>query len=473
MTRPWRQVLIIFTLLVAPLLAQAAPRNVVLFVTDDQSPDAGCYGNSVIQTPHMDRLAAEGTRFTHAYATTASCSASRSVILTGLFNHANAQYGHEHSYHHFRTYDRIKTLPVLMKEAGYRTARIGKYHVGPEAVYRFDTALKGNPRSPVEMADNCRDFITGSKDQPFFLYFCTSDPHRGGGIAKELPHQPDRFGNKPGDEEYPGVKLVKYDPKEVIVPPFLPDTPACRAELAQYYQSVSRIDQGLGRLIQILKDSGVYDDTLILFTSDHGMAFPGAKTTVYEPGLRVPLIVRDPYAKKRGLVTNAMVSFVDLTPTILDFAAAKLPEQTAFHGRSFLPVLDQENAKGWDEISASHTFHEITMYYPMRVVRNRDYKLIWNIAHPLPYPFASDLWASATWQDTYKKGPDALYGKRTVRDYIQRPQFELYDMRNDPHEINNLANDPKHAKVLREMQAKIKDFQKRTNDPWVSKWNYE
>jgi N-sulfoglucosamine sulfohydrolase len=113
------------------------------------------------------------------------------------------------------------------------------------------------------------------------------------------------------------------------------------------------------------------------------------------------------------------------------------------------------------------------MYYPMKVVRDRQYKLIWNIAHPLPYPFASDLWAAPTWQDVYQKGPDALYGKRTVKAYIHRPAFELYDLKSDPDEIHNLAKEAKYAKVLGGMKEKLRAFQKRTGDPWVLKWDYE
>jgi N-sulfoglucosamine sulfohydrolase len=448
----------------------AAPKNVVLLVTDDQGQDAGCYGNKVIKTPNQDALAADGTLFRNAFCTTASCSASRSVILTGLHNHANGQYGHQHSYHKFSAFPNIKSLPVLLGQAGYRTARVGKYHVAPDEVFKFDRAIKGNARSPVEMADNCKDFIAAKSDKPFFLYYCTADPHRGGGRVEDLPGKPDRFGNRP--RGYPGIKEVHYDPKDVIVPPFLPDIPVCRQELAQYYQSVSRVDQGLGRLIQHLKDAGQWDNTLFIYISDHGIAFPGAKTTVYEPGLKSPCIVRHPGLKQRGNECNAMISWVDLTPTILDYAGA-MPKGQKFHGRSFLSILGEKNPKGWDEVYASHTFHEITMYYPMRVVRTRKYKLIWNIASPLPYPFASDLWAAPTWQEVYRRGPDALYGKRTVKAYIHRAPFELYDLEKDPDEIHNLAGDAKHAGVLAELKGKLRDFQKRTRDPWILKWDYE
>ena len=493
---------LIFTLFSSTLISAsglAAEKNIILMVTDDQSPDAGCYGNTAIQTPNLDALAKDGTLFTNAYCTTASCSASRSVILTGLHNHANGHYGHQHAYHKFNSYANIVSLPVYLSQAGYRTARCGKYHVAPESVYKFDQAIPGNSRNAADMANKCREFIASDSDQPFFLYFCTSDPHRGGGDATELPYQPNRFGNpKPDSRGYPGITEVVYDPDKVHVPGFLPDTPTCRAEIAQYYQSCSRIDQGLGRLIEVLHETQRWDDTLIIYIADHGIAMPGAKTTLYEGGMHSPCIVRNPYNERRGITTDTMVSWVDLTPTILDFAGVlnaqgevepeivkKLDrpsrgEQTTratkpgtFHGRSFLKALDQEHLKDWDNVYASHTFHEIQMYYPMRVVHGRRFKLIWNIAHPLPFPFASDLWAAPTWQAQYALGMDAPYGAQTVGGYIQRPEFELFDLENDPFEGRNLADDPQYASTLEKLKKQLQAFQKTTNDPWILKWKYE
>jgi len=443
--------------------------NIVLMVADDHGMEAlGCYGNPVIKTPNLDGLARDGARFVNAFCTTASCSASRSVILTGMYNHANGQYGHQHDYHHFASFPNVKSLPILLAEAGYRTARIGKYHVAPDEVYKFDMALPGNARSPVQMAENCRSFVEAD-GKPFFLYFCTADPHRSGGVADELAAKPDRFGNK-AKGGYPGVEEVKYDPKDVIVPPFLPDSPECRAELAQYYQAVSRVDQGVGKLLSVLKDAGKDDNTVVIYISDNGVAFPGAKTTLYEPGMHLPFIVRDPRLNKKGVTCDALINYADLAPTILDFAG--VADVGQMQGRSFKSILGAEHPEGWDETYASHTFHEITMYYPMRVVRGRRYKLIWNIAHGLDYPFASDLWAASTWQATIKRG-EKYYGKRTVDAYIHRPKFELYDLETDPHEINNLADDPAHAEILAEYKTKLKAFQKRTKDPWIVKWEYE
>jgi N-sulfoglucosamine sulfohydrolase len=226
-------------------------------------------------------------------------------------------------------------------------------------------------------------------------------------------------------------------------------------------------------LIEILKLAGKYDDTLILFISDNGYPFPGSKTGVYEPGLRLPCVVRDSSAQRHGIVSDAMVSWVDIAPTILEYAGVEPPRRRALHGRSFLDVLDQENPAGWDEVYASHTFHEVTMYYPMRVVRSGRYKLIWNIAHALPFPFASDLWNSATWQDSRQRGEDFLYGKRTIKTLLHRPKFELYDLESDPDETKNIADDPEHESTLAGLQKKLRAFQQRTNDPWILKWDRE
>lgn len=448
----------------------ASKLNFVLIVGDDHGRELGCYGNPVIRTPNLDRLATEGTRFEFAFCTTASCSPSRSVILTGIHNHANGTYGLQHSYHHFQSFDNIKSLPVYLAEAGYRTILAGKLHVAPESVYRFEYVVqKVNPRSTVEMAERCRELLAEKSDRPFFLYFCPTDPHRGGGRLEDLPYRPDRFGNR--EKPYPGVDEVVYDPSQVIVPPWLPDTPACRAELAQYYQSVSRMDQGIGRLMQILRETGQWERTVVIYISDNGPPFPGAKTTVYEPGIRLPCIVRHPLAQRKGVVSHAMISWVDIAPTILELAG--LPVPPSMQGRSLARILEDEQPAGWDEVYASHTFHEVTMYYPMRVVRERRFKLIWNIAWPLPYPFASDLWEAATFQERLSQGLDTFYGTRTLRQYIHRPQFELYDLEADPFESRNLADDPAYADVLARLKRKLREFQQKTNDPWILKWDRE
>jgi len=253
--------------------------------------------------------------------------------------------------------------------------------------------------------------------------------------------------------------------------------------------------------MQALRETGHWDDTLVILLSDNGPPFPGAKTNLYDPGARLPLIVRDPNQASHqsdGKTTDALVAWVDITPTILDWCGVKpvglpvVPQENGtsaelarkqkngvmkplkFHGRSFLKALADEHASqhGFNEIFGSHTFHEVTMYYPMRSVISGQHKLIFNIANPLPYPFASDLQESPTWQMVLKtKLPQ--YGKRSTSAYIHRPRFELYDLSTDPDEVHNLADDPQHAQRIAELKDKLKAWQKQTRDPWATKWDYE
>ncbi len=148
------------------------------------------------------------------------------------------------------------------------------------------------------------------------------------------------------------------------------------------------------------------------------------------------------------------------------------PAPVTFHGRSFLSALRLNGDADFQQAFASHTFHEITMYYPMRVYIDGDFKLIFNIAHQLPYPFASDLYASPTWQDVLESNR-SQYGQRPTQSYLRRPRFELYNLADDPGELQNLAENPVHKKRLEHMQSRMRQWQRDTNDPWVTKWEYE
>ncbi len=442
--------------------------NIILFVADDHGRDAlGCYGNPIVSTPNLDRLANEGVRFENAYCTSASSAASRSVLLTGQYGHAIGAYGHVHDYHHFSTYENVKSLPVLLSEGGYHTARIGKYHVAPESVYHFDTTYRADPRNTVEMAEVSSDIF--DQDKPFFLYFCTDDPHRSDFTTEADDwRSPNRFGNRDGG--YEDVSTVTFDPKDVIVPEFLPDNDETRREIAEYYQSISRIDQGFGRLMQHLEESGKSDNTIVIYISDNGMAFPAAKTSTYEAGIKLPCIIKDPTLDKalKGSINHSMISWVDMTPTLLDIAGVETDGK--FHGRSFKDIIANEDLENWNSIYASHTFHEITMYYPMRVVREGRYKLIWNAAYRLEYPFASDLFVSSTWQSAKRSG-DGEFGGRTIEEFLFRPEFELFDLEVDPNEFNNLSDKKEYKEILDSMIEELQEWQLSTSDPWYILWS--
>jgi N-sulfoglucosamine sulfohydrolase len=444
--------------------------NIVFLVSDDHGTDAaGPYGNPAIDTPALDRLAQEGVTFTHGCCTTASCAPSRSVMLTGLHNHTNGTYGLTHATHHFACFEDTKTLPVYLRELGYTTGRVGKRHYQPERIFPFDwEEPKGAfGRDDVAMSKACEKFIR--TDKPFFLHWCSHNPHRGR-ILEDHPLRADSFGNPArsfsGDNERP------YADSDVIIPPFLSDTPEVRAELAQYYQSISRLDRGIAALIEILKRNGKYENTVIIYISDNGSAFPESKTTLYDPGMRLPCIIRDPFASKQGHTNNALISWTDLTPTILDYAGLEDPNGP-FFGKSFRSTMEKEEAASWKkELFASHSFHEVTNYYPMRAIRTHTHKFIWNIAWKLDYSFASDLWRSATWQGVLRDKPK-MFGSRSVDAYIHRPRFELYDLLKDPNETENIAEEPATKGMVDDFITKMKQFQQETADPWYHKWRYE
>jgi len=434
-------------------------RNVLLLISDDHGlGELGCYGNRFIQTPNLDRLAENGVMFSSAFSTVASCSASRSVIYTGLFNHTNGQYGHQHSFHNLHTHKCVKGVPYILNKKGYHTGLIGKFHVQPDEVYPFKVLESGpgGNRDVFNMAKKANEFFNSNRDRPFLLVMGYSDPHRDWVRSNK--------------KSYPSIKKNVYSPNDVIVPPFLPDEPEVREEFAEYYQSVDRLDQGIGYILDYLKKSGRDKDTLIIYISDNGIPFPGAKTTLYDPGIHLPMIISSATLKRKGIINNAMVSYIDIVPTILDWTGAEAPYKLP--GRSILPILEEENPSGWDTIYASHTFHEITMYYPMRVIRTRKCKYILTLAHKLDYPFASDLYNSPTWQAILRRNVKMM-GVRSVESYIHRPKEELYDLEKDPNEINNVANDPEYANTLADLRKGLRKFQEETNDPWIVKYKYE
>jgi N-sulfoglucosamine sulfohydrolase len=459
--RPLAALLFFLGGLVSPApAAEPARRNVLLLVADDLGRDLGCYGNARIKTPHLDALAKRGVRFTHAFATVSSCSPSRASLYTGLYTHTSGQYGLAHAAHNQHTRPQVKSLPHWLRAAGYRTGILGKIHVLPRSVYPFDVEITknlGGNRNVAVMAREAGRFFADAGSKPFFLVVGFSDPHRS---AKG-------FGN---EQTYRGVPETRYSPRDVLVPSFLPDEPEVRQELAEYYQAASRLDRGVGLVLDALKRAGKADNTLVLFLSDNGIPFPGAKTTLYDPGLHLPLIIASPTQKRRGLANHALASWVDVAPTVLDWAGVKKP--AALPGRSLLPILEEENPKGWDVVYGSHQFHEITMYYPMRMIRTRQNKYILNLAHPLDYPFASDLYNSKTWQGVLRRKDEKL-GPRSVAAYVHRPREELYDLKQDPHEVKNLAGDRKYAGVLTDLRKRLKGWQQKTNDPWLVKYRYE
>ncbi|KAJ5708719.1 Alkaline phosphatase-like alpha/beta/alpha [Penicillium malachiteum] len=417
-------------------------RNILLMIADDLGKQLGCYGNTKIQTPHLDQLAAEGTRFDQAFTSTASCSASRSVIYTGLHTHQNGQYGLHNGRHHFTTFDHVQSAPELFSQHGYTTGLIGKAHVGPSSVYPWDMRAESDSRDVASVADQAATFFEDSKssNRPFFLTIGFIDPHRD-------------------------LTRAGFGRRDSI---FVNDLPKVRHEFAEYYKSISRLDQGKGMVLEGLKKSGLGDDTLVLFVSDNGPPFINSTTTLYDAGVCLPMIMKCPRSPA-GVVNPNMISYVDILPTLLDWAQHLSPGDRARLGRSFLPILSEHRQiDSWDQVFGSHTFHEITNYWPTRFMRDRRFKYHRNIAWRLDFPFAADIYGSLTWEEIRNsENSPKMIGSRPLKDYFFRPAEELYDIQDDPDEVRNLAKDPEYKSVLERMRAAMEEWQGRTEDAWL------
>ena len=431
--------------------------NVLFLIADDWSPLAGCYNSEQIQTPHIDRLAQQGTVFDHAFCTSPSCAVSRANVLTGQHSHTHGQYGHSHGINGFRTHEWMPSTPKLLRDAGYATGLVGKKHVEPASVYPFEfeqgAAAMSDARSPQAYEQGVRAFLQQAGERPFFCHVGMMDPHRANDetlFANDCVHE--------------GESPVHYDPEALPVPGFLPDTPAVRRELAEYYRAVSRFDQCIGAVVRALAESGRADDTLIFITSDHGMPFPGAKASSFEGGHHCPLIVVRPDQQHRDIHSRALVNWLDFMPTILDWCGVEAP--AGLPGRSLLPILEQSDPEGWDEVVFSHCFHEVTNYYPYRVLRGRRYKYVRNLAYQLPTPLPTDLFRSRMWQAVRDNDLDRL-GRRARRHFLHQPREALYDLQNDPQETTNLIEQPELADTVRAMRERLTDFRFQTKDPWL------
>ncbi|MDF1754307.1 MAG: sulfatase [Verrucomicrobiales bacterium] len=452
-----------FTLLFASIVTgSAGQKNVVLLISDNQSWfDVGCYGNRIVKTPNIDKFAAEGIRFEQAFATTASCGPSRAVIYTGLLTHSNGQYAHPHREHNQEIRPDVETVFAMLKGNGYRTGLIGKDHIRPMEKYPIDYLEKRGSRDVVTMAKKADKFMSEGTETPFFLVVSFSDPHptsidgSGWGIKNE----------------YKGYTPVTYDPAAIEVPPFLPDNKEVREGIAGYYQQISRMDFGVGEVLKAIEENGHTEETLVIFISDHGTSEPGAMGTHYEPGVRVPFIVRKPGSDNPGSVNGALVAFSDITPTVLDWTGTDFSDYP-LHGRSILAILDTPEPEGWDRALLSHVGHDIFAHYPMRTLRGPRYKLIWNILWRAEYPLPIDTVQRRTWVNNRESGAETI-GLRTIDQFLHRPQLEFYDLKNDPWESKNLIDeeDPEVIKIRESMIDELAEKLEAQGDSWMRKYH--
>lgn len=407
----------------------AARPNILWVSVEDISPRLGCYGDTVARTPELDRLARDGVRYTNAFTTAGVCAPSRSAIITGMYQPSIGT-------HHMRTTHEAENLPTpyfavpppevkafseYLRAAGYYCTNNVKTD------YQFGTPLTAWDETSQEAHWRNRD-----PGQPFFAIFNFTTTHESQVWPKE------------------NQKLTT-DPQTVAVPPYYPDTPAVREDLARHYDNIARVDQQIGEVLSQLEEDGLAEETVVFFWSDHGDGLPRAKRWLYDSGLKVPLIIRWSGELTPGSVDDQLVSFVDLAPTVLSVAGLEVPDH--IQGRAFLgPQTGQPREYIF---GARDRIDEA--YDHVRAVRDKRFKYIRNFfpdkPYILPVPYRN---RGITMQEILRldasgglEGPQLLWAQKS------RFPEELYDTEADPDEIVNLIDDPSRQDVAARLRAEL------------------
>lgn len=426
--------------------------NVVLIVSEDHGPHLGCYGDANARTPTLDRLAREGVRFDHHQTPCAICSPGRASILTGLYPHQNGQI--DLTTHGYAMYRPFSSLPSRLKQAGYRTARLGKLHVLPEEAFDFDFVWNDpgkisfrhrDIRATAETAGRFAAQATAA-DQPYLLYICPSDTH--------LPLLHQSFGEPARPRSGESISLPDYCPI---------DAPHMRDRLAAYYNCLERLDRCVGLILASLKKQSDRE-TIVIFTTDHGLQFIRGKTTCYENGLRVSMILHAPGRIDSGRVCDALTSHVDLLPTVLDLLDLPLPSDRP--GASLLPLARGESVP-WREFLVGEWTGAPCLWFPQRSIRNGRYKLIVNYLRDRGNPCVRAYCPPGRWEtslndDDWNAAPADL--RAALEFSLRPPAEELYDLRHDPYETRNLAGRPDAVGIQDILRAALLDWQRRYED---------
>ncbi|PSP27553.1 sulfatase [Halobacteriales archaeon QH_2_65_14] len=419
--------------------------NILLVHAHDLGRYLGCYGRDV-DTPNFDELATEGVLFENHYVTAPQCSPSRGSLLTGVHPHVNGLMGLAHSA--WSLDDAWTTLPQHLDAAGYETHMFGLQHVtddprgiGFEYVHSEGTL---RPVSSPEIhevnraADVAMTFETfleaGSYHEPFFASVGVFELHR-----TEIN---DHFGFDDGRYDPP-------DPADVTVPSYLPDRPGIRADLAGMEGMLESLDDALGRMLDALHAAGLEGNTLVIFTTEHGIAFPRAKGCCYDPGIEAALLMRLPGVIDGGVRYDELLSNVDVMPTILDLVGGAKPD---IAGRSFLPLLTGDEYAPRERVFAEMTWHD--RYNPVRAIRTGRYKYIRNFWHLPSVYLSNDILVSRA-------------GRELREQYHadHRPFEELYDLEADPDEEINLIGVENYEAIRTDLEAELVDWMRRTDDP--------
>ncbi|AWB66313.1 hypothetical protein C2869_07645 [Saccharobesus litoralis] len=421
------------------------PPNIMIYLADDLSQrDISVYGNEFIATPELEKIAASGLVFNHAYVASPACAPSRAAMLTGLMP---AKNGAEENHQYPRK--GIKSLILNLKALGYEVAAFGKVAHGSKArgeSFGFDYY---KPHSNLYNYDNIGklermvgQFLKNRRsNRPLCLFVGTTNPH--------VPW------NDP---------IVDYDPNHVELPPKFLDTPQTRRHRAKYYQQIKTLDQLAGRLFK-MKTQHLGDNTLFIHSADHGSQWPFGKWTLYDYGTRVPFIAHWPGKIKPGY-TNAMVSWVDLLPTVIEIAGGSAPDN--IDGRSFKPVLLGDSNQHRTEIYTTTTADGDKNIYPSRALRTAKWKLIHNIHPEYAFTNHSDLLrrdgAGMYWHEWWELGQVNPKAMEKIMDYYSNPEFELYNIEDDPWEMNNLIDKPEVQFIVKSFKLKLHSWMQEQGD---------
>lgn len=440
----WLCVLALLCAAAAGQAEEAAARpHLVVFLADDYSfLDSEQQGARDMRTPHLSRLAAEGMTFTQAFVASPSCAPSRAALLTGLMPARNGAEAN-----HSKPRAELKKLPAFLQEQGYEVAAFGKVsHYKHTADYGFDHFAHDTFHDHAAIPAALKWLRERKSEKPLCLLVGSNWPH--------VPW-PERAG--------------WADPAQAQLPPSQADTPETRAARAAYATAVARMDEELGQVMAAAREI-LGANVACLMTSDHGAQFPFAKWNCYDAGVRVPLIVSWPGVIAPGSRTEAMVSWVDILPTLADLAGGQAPED--IDGRSFAPVLRGEKTEHRARIFTTHSADGKMNQYPIRSIRTREWKLILNLTPEAEFTTHIDLsqrerqetkWGGF-WTSWVKAAETDAAIAALVKRYHRRPAVELYDLAHDPHELRNLADDPAQASRVRELREELEAWRRSQGD---------
>lgn len=417
-------------------------RNMVVFIADDLARnELGCYGGQNVKTPNIDRFASEGVQFNRMVSSTTMCCPTRASIYTGLYPLTHGVYKN-----HGTTNSDVESVTHYLAKMGYRVGLTGKTHYKPLSVYPFEVVDGFEPNCVRVTADYTTDgieeFMKRDQQQPFCLFICSTNPHA-----------PWTLGN-PGH----------FNAETLVLPPHFVDNPETRRAFAKYLAEIEVLDQEFGDVLNSLKKTGKSDETLVMFCGEQGPQFPGGKWTGWDYGQKSGFIVRSPEGYLKGKTTNALVQYEDVLPTLIAYAGGKIPK--IINGKSFLPVLQGEKTEHRQWAYGVHNNVPEGTPYPIRTIRNDEYKLIMNLSPEATY-FEKHLMGNGPtsyWKTWVRDAKNNTTAKYWVDRYLTRPEIELYDTNVDPWELNNLASDPKMQPVILKLKKELFAWMKKQGD---------